>query len=462
MLDALASSLRRSTVLIAGWISIALMAGPAAAAPENPTPKPDKAAKAVPDKVVAPDKAAAPQKQPVKVEAPKKDAAKQEAPKQDAAKNDAPKQDAPKKDAAKKDTVPQQAAKKDAKPAKAAPVGPDLSRDPDFVLQGEFAGQMPGDGEKMERVALQIRPLGHGRFEALQFRGGLPGEPAHQRGATRLIGQRFEQFLVLSGGPWAVFVEPKQCILFDRNGQRVGSFERVLRKSPTLGARPPKEAVVLFNGKETPGLVGARVTPDGLLMEGAELRQLFQDFNLHLEFMLPFLPAARDQGRGNSGIYLLSRYEVQILDSFAQQPLFNGCGSLYRFRRPDVNACLPPMVWQTYDVAFTAPRWASDGTKLKNARVCVWLNGIKVQNNVELPSTTGAGKPEEPLLLPIRFQDHRNPVRFRNIWLVDRGALAPVDFPPQPKPAAKPKAAPGPAKPAPEKATPEQPKPLSP
>ena len=157
------------------------------------------------------------------------------------------------------------------------------------------------------------------------------------------------------------------------------------------------------------------MTEDGLLMEGADVRPMFQDFNLHLEFMLPYMPAARDQGRANSGVYLQSRYEVQILDSFAMEPRNNGCGGLYRFREPDVNMCFPPLVWQTYDVVFTAPRWAADGKKLKCARISVWHNGVKIHRDLELSNKTGAGKPEEPTLLPIRLQNHGNPVRFRNI-----------------------------------------------
>ena len=88
----------------------------------------------------------------------------------------------------------------------------------------------------------------------------------------------------------------------------------------------------------------------------------------------------------------------------------------------------PPLSWQTYDVQFTAPRWAADGSKVRNAHITSWVNGVKVQDNVDLPNKTGAGKQEEPTLLPIRFQDHGDPVRFRNMWLVDRG-LTIVDFP---------------------------------
>jgi len=159
------------------------------------------------------------------------------------------------------------------------------------------------------------------------------------------------------------------------------------------------------------------------------LKPMFQDFNLHAEFQLPYMPAATGQARGNSGLYLQCRYELQVLDSFAEQPTINGIGSLYHQRKPDVNMCLPPLQWQTYDVAFTAPRWAADGSKVRNARITAWLNGTKVQDDVELTNKTGAGQEEAPTLLPIRLQNHKDPVRFRNIWLIDRGLTPVATFP---------------------------------
>jgi len=312
---------------------------------------------------------------------------------------------------------------------------PDIYRvDDDFALQGEFVGSIVTNPTRPRPVALQIRAIGGGDYEAAQYVGGLPTvwRPKPQ---VRLIGKRHEDFLVLSGGPMAVLVNPDHCLLVDREGERVGRLDRVERISPTLGAEPPKHAIVLFDGTGTDQFVNGRMTEGGLLMEGSDFKPMFQDFYLHLEFMLPYMPEARDQGRANSGVYLQSRYEVQVLDSFALEPLSNGSGGLYRFRPPDVNMCFPPLVWQTYDIRFTSPRWASDGTKLKNARITVWHNGVKIHNNVELPNKTGAGKPEEPTLLPIRLQNHGNPVRFRNIWLIDRGDAPPTRFPVFRKPA---------------------------
>jgi hypothetical protein len=194
----------------------------------------------------------------------------------------------------------------------------------------------------------------------------------------------------------------------------------VQRTSPTLGLRPPAGALVLFDGGDPSRLSKARVTPAGLLMEGAEFATPCRDFRLHLEFLLPFMPHARGQGRSNSGVYLQSRYEVQILDSFALEGVENECGALYRQRQPDVNMCYPPLVWQTYDVEFTSPRFTATGEKVQNARVTVRHNGTLIHDNVDVPAKTGGGAAEGPNLLPTKLQNHGNPVRFRNIWLVDR------------------------------------------
>ncbi|MEE8451960.1 MAG: DUF1080 domain-containing protein [Thermoguttaceae bacterium] len=312
---------------------------------------------------------------------------------------------------------------------------PDTQKvDADFAFQGEFVGTVTVEPSHFKQIALQVRAAGDGTFEAAQYMGGLPDSPNHKEPLVPLTGKLAGDFVVMSGGPWVVIGHPDYCLLVDRDGNRVGRLERVYRVSPTIGAQPPKNATVLFDGTGTDQFSNGRMTEDGLLMEGADVKPMFQDFSLHLEFMLPYMPAGRDQGRGNSGCYLQSRYEVQILDSFAMESVFNGCGSLYRFRKPDVNMCFPPLVWQTYDIIFTAPRWASDGTKVKNARITVWHNGVKTHNDLELTNKTGAGKPEGPTLLPIRFQDHGNPVRFRNLWIIDRGIAPSAGFPVRSKP----------------------------
>jgi hypothetical protein len=142
---------------------------------------------------------------------------------------------------------------------------------------------------------------------------------------------------------------------------------------------------------------------------------------LHIEFRAPFMPRARGQGRGNSGVYLADQYEVQVLDSFGLEGLDNECGGIYKAAKPLVNMCFPPLAWQTYDIDFRTARFSPDGkTKKENASVTIRHNGVPIQYNLELKSATPGGHRSDEHPGPIFLQNHGNPVRFRNIWLVPR------------------------------------------
>jgi hypothetical protein len=191
---------------------------------------------------------------------------------------------------------------------------------------------------------------------------------------------------------------------------------------------PSDNAIVLFNGSDfshwtTGSDRKIRWELDGDAMkvvpgtESIMTKRDFTDFKLHAEFKTPQLPAnVKGQGRGNSGIYIQRRYEVQILDSFGLEPKDNDCGSLYRFKAPDKNACDMPGRWQSYDIIFHAAKFEGN-KKVKNAHITVWQNGVLIQNDVELENKTGAGRPEGPEPGPILLQEHGNEVCFRNIWI---------------------------------------------
>ena len=149
-------------------------------------------------------------------------------------------------------------------------------------------------------------------------------------------------------------------------------------------------------------------------------RRTFQDHRIHLEFRTPFMPTARGQARGNSGVYVQGRYEVQVLDSYGLEGKDNECGGVYKIAAPRVNMCAPPLQWQTYDITFYAPKFDADGNRTADARLSVLHNGVVIHDNLTIPRLTGGGRGADlgkpgPLLL----QDHGNPVRYRNIWAED-------------------------------------------
>jgi hypothetical protein len=177
--------------------------------------------------------------------------------------------------------------------------------------------------------------------------------------------------------------------------------------------------VVVFDGSGLDGVEGGRMTDDGLLMQGVRSKATFGDATLHIEFRLPYQPQDRGQARGNSGAYIQGAYEVQMLDSFGLEGLDNECGGIYKAAAPAVNMCLPPLAWQTYDIDFTAPRF-EDGKKVAKARMTVRHNGVVIHDNLEIPEGTPGGTNGEGDAGPLFLQDHGNPVRYRNIWIVPK------------------------------------------
>jgi hypothetical protein len=303
-------------------------------------------------------------------------------------------------------------AKKSAKPATSA------ADAADFQVQGEYVGTTLEGGNEV-KGGVQVTALGDGKFHAVTYLGGLPGDGWTKEDGVELDGQTKDGVTVLSTRGDTGTLKDGVITVKDSNGQVKGTLKKVTRQSPTLGVKPPEGAIVLFDGTSADEFQGGQIE-DGWLKEGDTSKRKFQNFSIHLEFRTPFEPKKRGQGRGNSGFYAQGRYEVQILDSFGLKGEKNECGAIYGVSKPKLNMCYPPMSWQTYDMDFTAAEY-KDGKKVKNARMTVKHNGVLVQDNVEVPhGTTAHPVPEGAEPGPVYLQNHGNPVRFRNIWVVPK------------------------------------------
>ncbi len=199
---------------------------------------------------------------------------------------------------------------------------------------------------------------------------------------------------------------------------------------------PPSDATVLFDGKDLSKWNNGdkwEIKDGYAVVKGSDIltKDSFGDYQLHVEFATPEEVKGNGQGRGNSGVFLANRYEVQVLDSHDNKTYFDGqCGSLYKQTPPMVNVCRKPGEWQTYDIIFTAPRFDESAKEVKvltPGYVTVIHNGVVVQNHFELQGNTNYDKPaayvKHPLKQPIRLQNHNNPVKFRNIWIREIKAL---------------------------------------
>jgi hypothetical protein len=304
----------------------------------------------------------------------------------------------------------------------------------DFALQGEFVGSVIGG----DKLGCQIIALGNGQFQAVVLPGGLPGDgwdgkskilmdgKAEGNKATFVPTTGKRQYM--AGASTAFSATAKfppvgqkdyTAVLVDEvlagktDDGKPFMLKKVTRTSPTLNAKAPEGAIVLFDGTNAAEWKENKVV-DGLLPVAANTKRTFKDFKLHIEFRTPFQPAARSQGRGNSGVYLHGKHEIQVLDSFGLEGKDNECGGFYGRKAPSVNMCLPPLSWQTYDVEFKSGP-PDPKSKKQVARVTVWHNGVKVHDGLDYPSGQG----------PFHLQNHGNPVFYRNIWVVELKSDAP-------------------------------------
>ena len=309
----------------------------------------------------------------------------------------------------------------------------------DFKFQGEYSNNNFG---------AQVIGLDKGAFHVVLYKGGLPGVGWDGENRSlldgKLIGSEVKltpaigkrKYLAQSADQFSATREfpPKGHLLYNgsiqsgklfiKKNEKSHVLNKVVRKSPTLGKKAPKGAIVLFNGSNKKEWQGGRLDESTKLLntDGKDIRSVrkFSNYKLHLEFMLPYRPAARGQGRGNSGLYNIDMYENQILDSFGLEGLNNECGGIYSIKNSDINACFPPLSWQTYDVDFSNAV-VKDGEKIKNARITVRLNGIVIHDQFEIPRKTGGSRPDaEGTSGSIKLQGHGNPLQFRNIWILEK------------------------------------------
>lgn len=315
---------------------------------------------------------------------------------------------------------------------------------PDFQVQGEYVGNVGSDFP----IGIQVIALGNREFQGVVYTGGLPGAGWDESTVSHIGGKTEENGRTVFHGIHGERLKFASSNI--RGSVRDGVFtgeahtfhgrtdgvefrlKKVLRQSPTLGAKPPGEAIVLFDGTGVEEWQDGRLTDDGLLDVGTTSKRKFGSVRIHLEFRCPFMPTARGMKRGNSGVYVKREWEVQIVDSFAwhhenrkfeRLSKFGRAGGIHEMVGPQINMSFPPLSWQTYDIDFTLAKFDSTGTKISPATMTVRHNGILIHDQVvlpRLPPEVNELKFQEGEPGPIYLQDHGNPVRYRNIWVVEK------------------------------------------
>jgi hypothetical protein len=297
-------------------------------------------------------------------------------------------------------------------------------------FMGDYRGRWSEDEDVDPEVGAQVIPRGRDRYEIRLV------PKLYMRCPPHVIAEAKAEDGVIRFKEGGYFGEIRDNGTFTGGrgtGRTTFEMKKVKSLSPNLGAAPPEGAVVLFDGTNLDaweGTEGYEILEDGTLLvtpdaDYLKSKQHFKNLQLHVEFRLPFMALAKGQARGNSGVFCQDRYEIQVLDSYGLEGYYNECGALYKVSAPKVNACLPPLEWQSYDITFTAAVYNDAGEVESYPRITVYQNGVLIQNDVELPWITDwkekerlEDPPKEPG--PVKIQGHNNYVQFRNIWVVDR------------------------------------------
>lgn len=293
-------------------------------------------------------------------------------------------------------------------------------------FMGQYKGTFYPDKKVTMSATATVVDEGSGDFRVNIH--AISEDPELEGAHIEIMGREFGPQVHLSsragGYDWRGEIQDGRLIARSQYGQRF-ELEKIVSKSPRAGAKPPKGAVILLPFKEgvKADLSGWKngewkARPNGI-MESAKgkgankTNREFSDIKLlHVEFKLPLEPHGRGQHRANSGVYVIDAYEVQVLDSFGLVHTSGDCGGLYNLARAKVNACLPPLTWQTYDITFRAPRLDGSGELKELAEITVIHNGVKIHDKLQIPK-------KKRRKGPIQLQDHGHKIQFRNIWLVE-------------------------------------------
>jgi len=315
----------------------------------------------------------------------------------------------------------------------AKPTRATAPKEADTPFMGEYVGSFTSSsGKRVDAIGKVVAQRRRGKATAYRvtltaLAGGAIQKTVIGKGAkivqrADLSGTQEGGGLILKGRDWKGGINGDEVSVTGKAGKF--ALARYERKSPTLLARPPAGAIVLMPyaaGKKTSLAEWVnqkwQALDDGsALISGGNnvTKRKFRRFKLHVEFRIP-----NDLGSGNSGVYILDRYEIQILNSFGRKPGGGDCAAIYRTFASPINACLPAGRWQTYDITFAGPKLEGKEA-VKLPVVTVVHNGVTVHKDVKIPSPTGQAKPRGHAETgPILLQAHGSGTRYRNIWLVE-------------------------------------------